>query len=215
MAQVHVIPFMERAKPAWNPPQSATSSPTVTTRSARRSGARGEYGRQGLQPGKSTTAPGPCFRRHQSQWDESPVVSAGERENRLSGRGGTGRSAALVANVQPGPQATPEAQRFHVTIGNNADARAIGIQPGGISIPIELTAGKNSISVTIEDPSVEKYLPMVMLAHDPAHETYGIEREHQALGLNLSQFNMLESVGRELLLPQRPFRLTFVPSLCF
>lgn len=60
--------------------------------------------------------------------------------------------AALVANVELGPQAAPEAQQFHVTIGNSAGARTIEIQLGKISIPIELTAGKTSISITIDDP---------------------------------------------------------------
>jgi hypothetical protein len=67
----------------------------------------------------------------------------------VAGRAGP---AALFANVQPGPRAAPEAQQFHVTIGTSAGARTIEIQPGEIRIPIDLTAGKSSISITIDDP---------------------------------------------------------------
>jgi hypothetical protein len=91
--------------------------------------------------------------------------------------------ATLVANVQPGPRAAPEAQQFHVTIGNSASARTIAIQPGDISIPIELTAGKNSISITIDDPVGGKISttgdvrPMILRMMD-----YGIERSVKPSG---------------------------------
>jgi hypothetical protein len=184
MAQAHVIPFMERAKPV----DPATIRYIVTDRNDTIRAPL--WGARRIWDGEAYS----LWEVDDSAWtvladvinpngiEPGGMWLGGAKTDFLvvAGRAGP---ATLFANVQPGPRAAPEAQQFRVTIGNSTGARAIEIQPGDISIPIELTAGKNSISITIDDPVVGKIpftgdvRPMILRMMD-----YGIERSIKPSG---------------------------------
>jgi hypothetical protein len=184
MAQAHVIPFMERAKPV----EPAAIRYIITDRNDTIRAPL--WGARRIWDGEAYS----LWEVDDSAWtvladvinpngiEPGGIWLGGAKTDFLAVAGQAG-PAALVANVQPGPRAAPEAQHFHVTIGNSASARAIEIQPGDISIPIELTAGKNSISITIDDPVSENIptngdvRPMILRMMD-----YRIERSVKPAG---------------------------------
>jgi hypothetical protein len=184
MAQAHVIPFMERAKPV----DPAAIRYIVTDRNDTIRAPL--WGARRIWDGEAYSLWEVC----DSAWtvladvinpngiEPGGIWLGGAKTDFLAVAGRAG-PAALVANVQPGPRAALEAQQFHVTIGNSAGARTIEIQPGEISIPIELTAGKSSISITIDDPVGGKIpttgdvRPMILRMMD-----YGIERSVKPSG---------------------------------
>ena len=184
MAQAHVIPFMERAKPV----DPAAIRYIVTDRNdtiraplwgARRIWDGEAYSLWEVDDGAWTVLADVI---NPNGIEPGGIWLGGAKTAFLvvAGRAGP---AALFANVQPGPRAAPEAQQFHVTIGNSAGARTIEIQPGEIRIPIDLTAGKSSISITINDPVGGKIptagdvRPMILRMMD-----YGIERSIKPSG---------------------------------
>jgi hypothetical protein len=153
MAQAHVITFMERAKPV----DPAAIRYIITDRNdmiraplwgARRIWDGEAYSLWEVDDGAWTVLADVI---NPNGIEPGGIWLGGAKTAFLvvAGRAGP---AALFANVQPGPRAAPEAQQFHVTIGTSAGARTIEIQPGEIRIPIDLTAGKSSISITIDDP---------------------------------------------------------------
>ncbi|WP_028180920.1 hypothetical protein [Bradyrhizobium japonicum] len=177
MAQAHVIPFMERAKPV----DPAAIRYIVTDRNDTIRAPL--WGARRIWDGEAYS----LWEVDDSAWtvladvinpngiEPGGIWLGGGKTDVLvvAGRAGP---AALFANVQPGPRAAPEAQQFHVTIGNGAGGRTIEIQPGKIRIPIDLTAGKSSISITIDDPvggtipTTGDARPMILRIMD-----YGIE----------------------------------------
>ncbi|KRR14229.1 hypothetical protein [Bradyrhizobium valentinum] len=184
MAQAHVIPFMERAKPV----DPAAIRYIVTDRNDTIRAPL--WGARRIWDGETYS----LWEADDSAWtvladvinpngiEPGGIWLGGAKTDFLAVAGQAG-SAALVASVQPGPRAAPEAQQFHVTIENSAGARTIEIQPGEISIPMELNAGKSSISITINDPVGGKIptngdiRPMILRMMD-----YGIKRSIKPSG---------------------------------
>lgn len=184
MAQAHVIPFMERAKPV----DPAAIRYIVTDRNDTIRAPL--WGARRIWDGEAYS----LWEVDDSAWtvvadvinpngiEPSGIWLGGAKTAFLvvAGRAGP---AVLLATVQPGPRATLQAKRFHVTIENGAGGRTIEIQPGEIRIPVDLTTGKSWISITIDDPvggeipTTGDVRPMILRMMD-----YGIERSSKPSG---------------------------------
>ncbi|MEH2483584.1 hypothetical protein V1282_006941 [Nitrobacteraceae bacterium AZCC 2146] len=153
MAQAHVIPFMERAKPV-DPP---TIRYIVTDRNdmiraplwgARRIWDGEAYSLWEVDDGAWTVL---ADLVNPNGIEPGGIWLGGAKTEWLVVTGREG-PATLAATVQPGPRAGPETSLFHVTVGDSTGARKIEIRPGEIKIPINLAAGRSLISITIDEP---------------------------------------------------------------
>ena len=117
-------------------------------------GRAADLGRRGLQPlgSRRRRLDGAC-RRHQSRTASSPVGSgwAARKPTFWWWRDGQVQPpSSPTSSLARGPRR--KRNSFMLPSETSAGARTIEIQPGEIRIPIDLTAGKSSISITIDDP---------------------------------------------------------------
>jgi hypothetical protein len=154
MAQAHVIPFMERAR-AVDP---AAIRFVVTDRNdairAPLSGGRRVWDGQAYSLWKIDNANWAVIAdaRNPNGIEAGGLWLGGPKTEFLTvtARGGP---ATLTAVVQPGPRATPGIGQFHAMLEDASGRRQIVLQPGENRIPLDLSPGRGSFALTIEDPA--------------------------------------------------------------
>jgi hypothetical protein len=184
MAQAHVIPFMERA----NRPEPAAIRYIVTDRSdairapvqgARRIWEGTAYSLWEVDDPAWTVLADVV---NPNGVEPGAVWLGGGKTDLLVVTGMPGE-ATLAAETAAGPRAEPGARLFHVTLADQAGARQIDVRPGRTELAVALAAGRNLISLTLNDPvagtapATGDVRPMILRLFD-----YGIGRRAKPAG---------------------------------
>lgn len=173
MAQAHVIPFMERAKPV----DPATIRYIVTDRNdAIRAPV---WGAKRIWDGEAYS----LWEINDSDWvvladvinpngiEPGGIWLGGQKTELMVVTAQPGR-AILNASLQPGPRAATGAKLFHVTTTDRTGSRALEVAAGENRIPVDLIAGRSFISLTIDDapatppPATGDTRPMILRMMD-------------------------------------------------
>ncbi|MEH2470455.1 hypothetical protein V1281_000300 [Nitrobacteraceae bacterium AZCC 2161] len=153
MAQVHVMPFMERARPV----DPAAIRYIVTDRSdairAPVSGARRIWDGEAYSLWEINDAAWIVVTDVVNPNGMEPAgiwLGGGQADFVIvSGRAGP---ATFAATIQPGPRAAPGASRFEATVDDNNNVRKVEWPPGNIEFPVSLQAGRNRIGIRVDAP---------------------------------------------------------------
>jgi hypothetical protein len=178
MAQAHVIPFMERSKPV----DPAGIRYIITDRSdavrAALSGTRRIWDGQAYSLWSVDSPDWVVVAdvRNPNGIESGGIWLGGPKTEFLivAGRNGP---ATLTADVQSGPRAAPETNRFHVTVEDAAGRHQTVLQPGQNRLPVDLGPGRGSVTVAVEEPlsgptpANGDIRPLILRLSD-----YGIER---------------------------------------
>jgi hypothetical protein len=153
MAQAHVIPFMERAKPVdlsgiryiVTDHSDAVRSPLTGARRVWDGQAYSLWSVDDPNWAIVTDVRNPNGIESGGLWlggakTEFIVVTA---------RGGP---ATLTASVQPGPRAAPGTSQFHLAVEDAAGNHQTTLQSGRNRLLIDLTAGRGVVALTVEEP---------------------------------------------------------------
>jgi hypothetical protein len=184
MAQAHVIPFMERAKPI----DIASIRYIVTDRNdAIRASV---WGARRIWDGNAFS----LWEINDANWvvladvinpngfEPGGIWLGGGKTTELLVVTAQPGPATLNASLQPGSRAPIGAELFHATIKDHAGSRAIEVTAGENRLPINVTAGRSFISIGIDDapttppPGTADSRPMILRMVD-----YGIQRNSQPL----------------------------------
>jgi hypothetical protein len=181
MAQAHVIPFMERAKPV----DPAGIRYVVTDRSdtvrAPLSGGRRVWEGQAYILWSVADANWAIIADvSNSNGTEANGIWLGDQETEFLVVAGTSGPATFTATVQRGPRASPGNTEYRVVLKDAVGNHQTMLQLGQNRLPVDLAAGRASIAVTIKEP-VSSHIPgngdlrsMILDLTD-----YGIERVNE------------------------------------
>jgi hypothetical protein len=178
MAQAHVIPFMERAKPV---DPSGIRYIVTDHNDAIRSPLTGATRVWDGQAYSLWSVDDPNWAiiadvRNPNGIEPGGLWLGGEKTEFLvvTARGGP---ATLTATVQPGPRAAPGTSQFRLAV-EDAGSHQTTLQSGKNRLLINLTAGRGAVAITVEEPVSSPVpgngdaRPMILRLTD-----YGIERD--------------------------------------